>query len=141
MVIKSPTGKNSVRKASSHGDKTLFRDGFALGRALFAMPSLREARGYGELRASHDLTGFEENWLYSKKKTYGYRERDEAKRQAFIDQLSTLPPEKIVYLDESGMDSRDEYDYGWNEKGERFHALKSGRRSGGRVNMIAALCN
>ena len=45
-----------------------------------------------------------------------------------------------MYLDESGMDSRDEYDYGWNEKGERFHALKSGRREG-RVNMIAALCN
>ena len=48
-----------------------------------------------------------------KKKTYGYRERDEAKRETFIAQLLTLPPEKIVYLDESGMDNRDEYDYGW----------------------------
>ncbi len=38
------------------------------------------------------------------------------------------------------MDSRDAYDYGWNEKGERFHALKSGRREG-RVNIIAALCD
>ena len=37
------------------------------------------------------------------------------------------------------MDNRDQYDYGWNEKGQRFHALKSGRRQG-RVNMIAALC-
>ena len=37
------------------------------------------------------------------------------------------------------MDSRDDYGYGWNEPGERFHALKSGRRQG-RVNMIAALC-
>lgn len=45
-----------------------------------------------------------------------------------------------MYLDEFGMDSRDGYDYGWNEKGQRFHALKSGRREG-RVNMIAALCN
>ena len=45
-----------------------------------------------------------------------------------------------MYLDESGMDSREEYEYGWNEKGQRFHALKSGRREG-RVNMIAALCN
>lgn len=33
-----------------------------------------------------------------------------------------------------------EYAYGWNKQGERFHALKSGRREG-RVNMIAALCN
>jgi transposase len=38
------------------------------------------------------------------------------------------------------MDNRDQYAYGWNEKGQRFHALKSGRREG-RVNMIAALCN
>ena len=38
------------------------------------------------------------------------------------------------------MDNRDEYGYGWNQQGERFHALKSGRREG-RVNMIAALCN
>ena len=38
------------------------------------------------------------------------------------------------------MDSRDAYDYGWNEKGVRFHALKSGRREG-RVNIIAALCD
>ena len=38
------------------------------------------------------------------------------------------------------MDNRDEYGYGWNEKGARFHALKSGSR-GGRVNMIAAWCH
>lgn len=52
------------------------------------------------------------------------------------------------------MDNRDNYGYGWNEKGKRFHALKSGKRQG-RVNMrdcrrnyspcnsrmIAAYCN
>ena len=38
------------------------------------------------------------------------------------------------------MDSRDEYAYGYSPRGERLHALKSGRRSG-RVNMIAAYCN
>ncbi len=46
----------------------------------------------------------------------------------------------LVYVDEAGMDNRDDYAYGWNQKGQRFHALKSGRRQG-RVNMIAALCN
>jgi transposase len=74
------------------------------------------------------------------KKTYGYIERDEAKRQAFLEQLATIHPDDIVYADEAGMDSRDDYAYGWNQKGERFHALKSGRRQG-RVNMIAAYCN
>lgn len=48
--------------------------------------------------------------------------------------------ETIVYVDEAGMDNREDYGYGWNERGQRFHALKSGRRQG-RVNMIAALCN
>jgi len=57
-------------------------------------------------RRSHYLTGSEENWLYSKKKTYGYRERDEVKRQTFVAHLSALPPSKIVYIDESGMDNR-----------------------------------
>ena len=37
------------------------------------------------------------------------------------------------------MDNREDYGYGWNSRGQRFHALKSGRRQG-RVNMIAALC-
>jgi hypothetical protein len=44
----------------------------------------------------------------------------------------------IVYIDESGMDSREDYSYGWNAQGNRFYALKSGIRQG-RVNMIAAI--
>lgn len=50
-----------------------------------------------------------------------------------------MEKEQIVYADEAGMDNRDGYNYGYSLKGERIHALKSGRRSG-RVNMIAALC-
>ena len=42
-----------------------------------------------------------------------------------------------MYIDESGMDEREDYGYGWCKPGVRFEALKSGRR-GGRVNMIAA---
>lgn len=74
------------------------------------------------------------------KKTYGYRERDEQKRAEFIKQLETVETEQIVYADEAGMDACDDYGYGYSPKGERFHALKSGRREG-RVNMIAAWCN
>ena len=55
---------------------------------------------------------------------------DEAKWQAFFAELSTLLPDTIVYVDESGMDDRDQYDYAWNERGEGFHALKSERRKG-----------
>jgi len=37
------------------------------------------------------------------------------------------------------MDERDDYGYGWCERGKRFEAFKSGQRAG-RVNMIAAYC-
>jgi hypothetical protein len=37
------------------------------------------------------------------------------------------------------MDSREQYDYGWNKRGQRFLAPTS--RPQERVNIIAALCN
>jgi len=43
--------------------------------------------------------------------------------------LSQYREEDLVYLDESGMDNREDYGYEWNEKGQRFYSLKSGKRS------------
>ncbi|WP_221643529.1 MULTISPECIES: IS630 family transposase [unclassified Nostoc] len=73
---------------------------------------------------------------HSRKKTYGYSQRDEAKRVAFLAQLENPKASHLVYVDESGMDERDNYGYGYSEVGERFYELKSGRRQG-RINMIA----
>lgn len=70
------------------------------------------------------------------KKTYGYRQRDEAKRVEFLAQLPDPKAPHLVYVDESGMDERDDYGYGWSEAGQRIDGLKSGRPQG-RVNMIA----
>lgn len=85
MVIKSPQGEKFCEFAKTHGDKTQVE-----------MPKLWQ----GEIVRLHNLTYLEENWFYSKKKTDGYRERDEEKRQAFIEQLSTVSGSKIVYVDE-----------------------------------------
>ena len=57
-----------------------------------------------------------------------------------LKRLAKVKQENIVYADESGMDSRDGYDYGYSPKGDRLYDMKSGNREG-RVNMIAALCN
>ncbi|MGK7890367.1 MAG: IS630 transposase-related protein, partial [Leptolyngbyaceae cyanobacterium] len=73
-----------------------------------------------------------------KKKTYGYRERDEAKRTEFLQRLMSKSPSQINYVDEAGTDNRDEYGYGYNPIGERFYALKNGKRTE-RVSWIAAL--
>ncbi|MEA5449734.1 IS630 family transposase [Leptolyngbya sp. CCNP1308] len=74
------------------------------------------------------------NW--TRKKTYGYRQRDEQTRQAFVARVPEPIARHLVYVDESGMDERDAYGYGYAPAGERCYDLKSGRRSG-RVNMIA----
>mgnify|MGYP001770878553 FL=1 len=42
----------------------------------------------------------------------------------------------LVYVDESGMDERDDYGYGYAPRGERVDALKSGNRQG-RINRLA----
>ncbi len=75
----------------------------------------------------------------AEKQTYSYRERDEEKRRLFIQELQSYKPENIVYVDESGIDNRDDYGYGWNEIGKRFHDFKSGKRSL-RVSMVSSLC-
>ena len=80
----------------------------------------------------------EETGIESKKKTYGYQERDELKRQAFQQRLQSKLPHQFVYVDEAGIDNREEYAYGYCKIGQRFHALKSGKRTE-RVSWIAAL--
>ena len=76
--------------------------------------------------------------IESKKKTYGYIERDELKRQEFQEQLQRKLPHQLVYVDEAGIDNREDYPYGYCKIGQRFYALKSGKRSE-RVSWIAAL--
>lgn len=73
------------------------------------------------------------------KKPYGYQERNEEKRREFRAKISLKKHSELVYIDESGMDNREDYGYGWDEKGKRFHDLKSGKRSI-RVSIISALC-
>lgn len=52
--------------------------------------------------------------------------------------MKTKSATQIVYVDEAGIDNRDEYPYGYCKIGQRFHALKSGKRTE-RVSWIAAL--
>lgn len=72
------------------------------------------------------------------KKTFIYKEANDKKRESFLEELSSIPPEDIVYSDESGIDDNEVPMYGWNTKGERCYAKKSGIRTK-RYNIIAAL--
>jgi transposase len=74
------------------------------------------------------------------KKTHRYKQRDEARRNAFCTKVGDMIAPHLVYVDESGMDERDDYGYGYAARGERVYALKSGNRKG-RINMIAGYRN
>jgi hypothetical protein len=50
------------------------------------------------------------------KKTYGYQERDEFKQLLFKEEIALYVSQELVYINESGMDSREDYSYGWNAK-------------------------
>lgn len=71
------------------------------------------------------------------KKTYGYRERDEEKRGEFLHYLSQYSPERLVYLDEAGVDDREDYPYGWCARSQRYYDLKLGHKTE-RISMVAA---
>jgi hypothetical protein len=43
------------------------------------------------------------------KKTYGYQKKDEVKRLLFKEKIAPYVPENIVYIDEFGMPSREDY--------------------------------
>lgn len=70
--------------------------------------------------------------------SYGYKERDEKKRQAYLDIIRDKDQSKFVYLDEAGMDDHETYDYVWWTKSQRAQALKCARRTK-RLSMISAL--
>ncbi len=86
----------------------------------------------------HNIAGRRKGTL-TKTKDYGYEERDEDRRKKFPTAIANIEPSQRVYVDQSGMDSRSDYGYGWSKRGQKFDALKSGRRNC-RVNMIAAYC-
>lgn len=56
-------------------------------------------------------------------------ERDEEKRHAFLTELKKCDPEKIIYIDESGIDSSLYREYARSERGKRVKADIFGKKS------------
>jgi hypothetical protein len=75
----------------------------------------------------------------AKKKTIKYVERDEAEREAFVEQLSEIPEEMRVYVDETGKNAELDRAYGYAPRGEKVEGKTHGRKPE-RVNIVAAKC-
>jgi transposase len=62
------------------------------------------------------------------KKTGLYLERDENERTAFLLAIKTLPPEKLIWMDEAGIDEILYRPYAYESKGKRAYANVTGKR-------------
>ncbi len=62
------------------------------------------------------------------------------KRAAFSQMIAGIPKDKLVYIDESGIDSTDRKQRGWGQKGQVLGEKKSGK-SYQRTNIIAGCVN
>lgn len=82
----------------------------------------------------------EKDRLYSKKKSQTYSERSEEKRQAYLEEIANINPEKIVYVDESGMNDNDFYPHAYSAVGSRHYEAHPGHYTK-RISMIGGLCN
>ncbi len=56
------------------------------------------------------------------KKTFLYRERDKEKRKEFIKKVEEINKENLIYIDESGIEDNEFYEYGWSQRGKRLFA-------------------
>lgn len=72
------------------------------------------------------------------KKTSGYQERDELEIEEFMLKLNQIDNKSIVYVDEAGIDNREDYSYDYGVKGKRLPGMKLGKRTE-RVSWIAAI--
>jgi len=64
----------------------------------------------------------------TKKKTTGYREQEPQKVAAYQEEIKDIPPEKIAYVDECGIDTYLYREYGYAPRGQRVFGRISGRK-------------
>lgn len=77
--------------------------------------------------------------LFQEKKSQTYSERSEEKRKAYLEKIERVEPEKIVYVDESGMNDNDFYPHAYSAVGSRYYESRPGHYKR-RISMIGGLC-
>jgi len=86
------------------------------------------------------MESFKEAWDNIKKKTTLYKERDEKKRAEFVATIAKISPEKIVYVDEAGIDNRLYRVYARAPRGQKIYADILGKKRQ-RYSMIGGWIN
>ncbi len=60
-------------------------------------------------------------------------------RNEFIEKIKVIPKDKLVFIDESGIEDNATIEYGWSKQGTRCYGEKVYQHNG-RISMIAGLC-
>ena len=84
-----------------------------------------------------DTKSIEAPWNYTKKKTTHYKEQDSEKIKTYQEQIKGIPPEKIAYIDETGIDTYLFREYSYAPKGQKIYDKISGRKYN-RIGIVAA---
>lgn len=76
----------------------------------------------------------------AKKKSLLYKERDEGKREEFFQSIKDISADRLIWVDECGVEERIARLYGRSNRGERVYGEISGKRTHNRMSVIAAYC-
>ena len=76
---------------------------------------------------------------YTNKKNTTYKEQDGQKVAEYIEKIATIPQDRLVYIDETGIDRYMYRARAWSRRGRRVHEKIRGRRYM-RAGIAAALC-
>lgn len=68
---------------------------------------------WGEVVTQQNISDALKKLGISHKKIDGYCERDECKRHEFQERVKTRAIELVAYIDEAGIDNREDYLYGY----------------------------
>ena len=79
-------------------------------------------------------------WNHTKKKTTFYKEQNPEKVEAYLEEIKDILPEKIAYVDESGIDTCLYREYAYAPRGEEVTERISGKKFQ-RTNLVAAQLN
>ena len=69
---------------------------------------------WGEELSQQNISYFCKKLGITRKKTYGYLERNEEERTIFQEKLEKIEESSRIYVDEAGFDNREDYAYGYS---------------------------
>ena len=76
---------------------------------------------------------------YAKKKSPFYKEQDPKQVEAYLAKIKDIPKEKLVYIDETGIQTQMYREYARSKREKRV-SMRIGGKCHARIGLVSALC-